>query len=126
MTDQMKPGRHPFLEDLAADVVLITNVLKRPVTGRDKVLRIVKAGGAIYSSQKPTYLKKFDDKRSLFEYDADLVGGRTVHGVVVIDWNDDGTVSHLNIGFSPLTGALSFAVKLGEQLEGDFEEGLFL
>jgi len=64
MTDQMKPGRHPFLEDLAADVVLTTNVLKRPVAGRDKVLR---AGGAIYSSQKPTYLKKFDEKRSLFE-----------------------------------------------------------
>jgi hypothetical protein len=39
MTDQMKPGRHPFLEDLAADVVLTTNVLKRPVAGRDKVLR---------------------------------------------------------------------------------------
>ncbi len=126
MTDQMKPERHPFLEDLAADVVLTTNVLKRSVTGRDKVLRIVKAGGAIYTSQKPTYLKRFDERRSLFEYDADLVGGRTLHGVVVIDWNDDGTISHLNIGFSPLTGALSFALKLGEQLEGDFEEGLFL
>ncbi len=90
------------------------------------MLRIVEAGGAIYASQKPTYLKKFDGKRSLFEYDADLVGGRTVHDVVVIDWTDDGTVSHLNIGFSPLTGALSFAVKLGERVEGDFEEGLFL
>ncbi len=126
MTDQMHPGRHPFLEDLAADVVLTTNVLKRPVTGRDKVLRIVKAGSAIYASQKATYLKRFDDQRSLFEYDADLVGGRVVHGIVVIDWHDDGTVSHLNIGFSPLSGALSFAVKLGEQLHGDFEEGLFL
>jgi hypothetical protein len=27
------------------------------------------------------------------KYDADLIGGRAVHGVVVIDWHDDGTVA---------------------------------
>lgn len=126
MTHKDAPGRHPFLDDLATDVVLTTNVLRRPVAGREQVSRIVKAGGAIYLKQTPTYFKKIDDKRSLLEYDANLVGGHTVHGIVVIDWDSAGAVSHLNIGFSPLSAALSFAAKLREQLDKGFDDSLFL
>jgi hypothetical protein len=111
--------RHPFLHDLAEDVALVTNALSTHVNGRKQVLRIVTSGARLYESQTPTYLKTVDETRTLFEYDAELVGGRQVHGVVVIDKNAAGEVTHLNIGFSPLDSALSFAVRLGELIEAE-------
>lgn len=113
MTVTQDPSRHPFLEDLAEDVVLTTNTLNEKVVGKDSVLQVVATAGKIYISQTTTYLNKISDGRTLLEYDAEIVGGRSVHAVVVVDWNSAGKVSHLNIGFSPLGGALSFATQLG-------------
>jgi hypothetical protein len=112
-----QPSRHPFLDDLAPGVVLSSNVLMQPLCGRENVLRVVELVGKIYRSQEPTYLKEIDPGRSLFEYEADLAGGRRVHGVVVIDRNPAGEVIRLNIGFSPMAGAQSIAVRLGEAME---------
>lgn len=120
MTDQKSAGRHPFLEDLADDVVMTSAVLNEQVFGKENVLKVVGAASKIYLNQRPTYMEKLPGNKTLLEYDADIVGGRTVHGVVVLDWNSAGLVSHLNIAFSPLGGALSFAIQLGQLLpKGD-------
>ncbi|MET0256531.1 MAG: hypothetical protein ABW193_12080 [Luteibacter sp.] len=111
------PTRHPFLDDLSDDVVLITNALPEPVKGREAVLRSVKAGGSLYLSQKPTFLKRVDDSRSLFQYDAELEGGRHAECVVVIHWNADNRVSRLHISFAPAGAAQSFSTRLAEKLE---------
>ncbi len=116
MSEQKNAGRHPFLDDLSENVVLTTNVMNENVVGKENVLRVVGAAGKIYKSQTTTYFEKLNDGKTLLEYDAAIVGGRTVHAVVVVDWNKQGAVSHLNIGFSPLGGALSFAAQLGELL----------
>jgi hypothetical protein len=116
MTNAKGPSRHPFLEDLADDVILTTNTLNEKVEGKVSVLEVVGTAGKIYISQTTTYLNKISDGRTLLEYDAEIVGGRTVHAVVIVDWNLAGKVSHLNIGFSPLGGALSFATQLGALL----------
>ncbi|MBB3444498.1 hypothetical protein [Rhizobium sp. BK379] len=119
MTETTGAKRHPFLEDLADDVVLTSNTIREPVIGKDAVLRIIRAGAGIYEKQTTTYIKRIDDSRTLLEYDADLVGGRTVHAIVVIDWNEDNRAQKLNIGFAPLGGALAFATRLGELLPQD-------
>lgn len=109
--------RHPFLEDLADDVVLITNVLPAPVEGREAVLRSVKAGASLYISQTPTFLKRVDESRSLFQYDAELEGGRSAECVVVIHWNDNSQVSKLHVSFAPAGAAQSFSTRLAERLD---------
>ena len=117
--DQKPTARHPFLDDLAPQVTLVTNVLSVPVHGREQVLRVVQAGARLYADQKPSYLRDIDAHRTLFEYDASLVGGGDVHGVVVIDKDAAGQVTHLNIGFSPQVGAMSVALRLSQLLAND-------
>lgn len=116
MTATNPLSRHPFLDDLAEDVQLVTNALAAPVHGRDAVLAAVKAGATLYLSQTPTFLKRVDDTRSLFQYDAELEGGRTADCVVVIHWNARNQVSKLHIGFAPMDAALSFSTRLAERL----------
>lgn len=117
--DQKQTARHPFLDDLAAEVTLVTNVLSAPVHGREHVLRVVRAGAGLYMDQKPSYLRDIDQHRTLFEYDARLLGGGDVHGVVIIDKNAAGQVIHLNIGFSPQGGAMNVALRLSQLLNTD-------
>jgi len=111
------PSRHPFLDDLSENVVLISNAFDGTVQGRDAVLGIVKAGASIYLAQKPTFLKRVDESRSLFQYDADLEGGRRAECVVVIHWNAENQVSKLHISFAPAGAAQSFSTRLAEKLD---------
>ncbi len=118
MNETSHAPRHPFLDDLADDVTLISNVLLDEVKGRNAVLKTIKTGAEIYATQTTTYLNRLSDGRTLIEYDAELVGGRQAHAVVVIDWNKDNKATKLNIGFAPLGSALAFSTRLGELLAG--------
>ena len=117
--------RHPFIEDLADDVVLVSSVLRRTVHGRDLVLKVVKAGASQYAAQKPRFLGSLGE-RSYFEYDVDLVGGSDAVGLVSILRDGDGTVTHLNIAFSPLGSVLSIAAGVRDELSAELGADLFL
>jgi hypothetical protein len=47
--------RHPFLEDLAENVTLISSILREPVTGRALVLKVVKSTASLYLDQRPHF-----------------------------------------------------------------------
>ena len=117
--------RHPFLDDLAEDVVLTSSVLRATVAGRDHVARSVKAGSSLYRSQTPTFLGTVED-HGLFEYDIGLDGGVPASGLVSFRRNEAGKVTHLHISFSPLGAVLSIAAALRDQLADDLGEDLFL
>ena len=123
MTEQAK--RHPFLDDLDDDVVLVSSVLRRPVQGRDLVLKVVKAGASQYAAQKPRFLGSIGE-RSYFEYDVDLVGGSDAVGLVSIFRDADSQVSHLHVAFSPLGAVLSIAEGVRDQLAAELGADLFL
>lgn len=123
MNQELK--RHPFLDDLAEDVSLISSVLRQEVTGRDRVLKVVKAGAAQYLRQTPTFLRDVDDRR-FFEYDLELDGGIAGKGLVSILRNDHGQVTQLNIAFSPLGAVLAMADGARASLKDDFDAELFL
>jgi len=106
MTDA--PKRHPFLDDLAEEVTLISSVLRQPVMGRDLVRKVVKAGGSQYADQTPRFLGSVGG-RTFFEYDVTLSGGEAARGLVAIGRNNDGEVIDLNITFSPLGAVLTIA-----------------
>jgi hypothetical protein len=105
------PQRHPFLDDLAEDVVLHSSILPAPVSGRAEVLRVVKAGGSLYRRQIPTFLGNIDG-RGIFEYDVELTDGSTARGLVSMVRNGTGEVTHLHITFSPLGAVMAMAQAL--------------
>lgn len=117
--------RHPFLEDLGEDVTLVSSILRRPVRGRDMVLKVVKAGASQYTSQTPRFLGHLGP-RSYFEYEVDLVGGGKASGLVAIRRDDAGKVSNLHIAFSPLGSVLAIAAKVRDQLAAELGSDLFL
>ena len=117
MTDN-SPNRHPFLDDLAEDVTLVSSVLRRSVAGRELVIKVVKAGGSQYVDQTPRFLGGVEG-RTFFEYDVTLVTGEKAQGLVAIGRNDIGEVTDLNITFSPLGAVLSIAEGMRAILVGD-------
>jgi hypothetical protein len=120
-----EPKRHPFLDDLSDNVILVSSVLRREISGREAVLKIVKAGASQYLSQKPTFLKDVDDHR-FFEYDFDLEGGIAGKGLVSIVRDAGHKVVRLNISFSPLDAVIRMAEGARDALRDDFDRDLFL
>ena len=112
MTEPRAPAKHPFLDDLAADVVLTSSVLAAPVVGREEVRRVVREVSGLYTAQRPL-ARDVLGSRSVLEYEADLVGGHTVRGLVVMDRDAEGDVSAISINFSPFHGVVSIAARLG-------------
>lgn len=123
MTTQ--PQRHPFIDDLAEDVVLTSSVLRHQVAGRANVLKVVKAGATQYAKQTPTFLGDVGD-RSYFEYVVTLNDGLEGSGLVAIRRNAQRQVISLEIAFSPLAVVLSVAAGARDQLAADLGASLFL
>lgn len=123
MTEQTK--RHPFIDDLGETVVLESSILRRPVTGKELVLKVVKAGAGQYAAQKPRFLETVGE-RSFFEYDIDLVDGTAAVGLVTIRRDASGAVTHLHIAFSPLGAVQSMAAGVRDALAAELGADLFL
>jgi hypothetical protein len=94
------PARHPFLDDLTLDVELVSTILRKPVSGRENVTRVVEAVGSFYKSQAPIFFESAGT-RGFLQYEAVLGNGLIIHGTVVIEHNPDGSVPRVSVTFSP-------------------------
>jgi hypothetical protein len=94
------PARHPFLDDLTLDAELLSTVLRKPISGRENIKRVVEAVGSFYKSQTPI---SFDSAgtRGFLQYEAVLGNGLIIHGTAVIEHNPDGSVQRVSVTFSP-------------------------
>lgn len=119
------PRRHPFLDDLAEDVTLMSSILRQPVSGRASVLKVVKAGASLYLEQTPKFLGTVEG-RSFFEYEVKLADDEHALGLVSIHRNDKDEVTELNITFSPLGSVLSLAAGVKTALSANFPADFFL
>ena len=113
MTGETK--RHPFLDDLAENVILNSSILRQPAAGRVLVLKVVKAASSLYLNQTPNFLGSVEG-RTFFEYEVDLASGKKAAGLVSIRRNDAGEVTELNVTFSPLGSVLSLAAGIKDIL----------
>lgn len=117
--------RHPFLDDLTPDAEFTGTVLRRAVSGRDNIRKLIMAVGALYKSQTPIFVATAGS-RTFLSYEAELAGGSLITGFAVVERNEDGSVPRVSVTFSPLGAALSLSGQLGERLAGELGEGLFL
>ena len=118
-------GRHPFLDDLTPDAVLVSSVLRAPVTGRDAIRVAVDAVGSFYASQTPTFIQTVGS-RLFLEYEAVLTSGENLSAVVVVDHNADGAVPRVSVRMSPLGAVLSLAAHLRQTLSQQLPSNLFV
>jgi hypothetical protein len=118
-------GRHPFLDDLTVDAELTSTVMRRAVSGRENIKKLIAAVDSLYKSQTPTFFGTFEN-RSLLQYAAELGNGKTLCGVAIIERNPDGGVPRVSVTFSPIDSAMSLAARLGSLLEQDLGPNVFL
>lgn len=119
-----KQEKHPFLDDLADAAELRGTVLRHPVSGRDRIKRLVEAVGTLYASQTPTFYGAIGSRHFL-QYQAVLRNGLEVEAVGVIERDDAGGVHRVAMTFAPLDAALSLSAGLGRILEQELGRDLF-
>lgn len=119
-----KQEKHPFLDDLADDAELRGTVLRHPITGRDRIKRLVEAVGTLYASQTPTFYGAIGPRHFL-QYQATLRNGLELEAVGVVERNDAGVVHRVAMTFAPLDAALSLSAGLGRILEQELGRDLF-
>ncbi|KXU30511.1 hypothetical protein A0J57_18925 [Sphingobium sp. 22B] len=121
----MAEPKHPFRDDLDDQSVLHSTVTRKPIVGRDRILRTIQAAGASYDHMRPTYHEAIGN-RSFAEYDARIAGGPELHCVAAITRKESGAVETVIINFTPLDGALALAEKLKQALASEIGADYFL
>jgi hypothetical protein len=116
--------KHPFLDDLADDAELRGTVLRRPVSGRDNIKRLVEAVGTLYASQTPTFYGAIE-KRHFLQYQATLRAGLDLEAVGVIERDESGLVRRVTMTFAPLDAAVSLSAGLSGIVGKAFGDNLF-
>jgi len=116
--------KHPFLDDLADDAELSGTVLRRAVSGRDNIKRLVEAVGTLYASQTPTFYGAID-QRHFLQYKASLRTGLDLEAVGVIERDESGIVRRVTMTFAPLDAALSLSAGLAGIVGEEFGDDLF-
>jgi SnoaL-like domain len=108
----------------ADDVVLEGTTLKRPVEGREQVMRVMGTASGIYESLQFTH-EAHSGPRTYLEWEATAFGGRDLRGVTILTADDSGQVVHAAIHHRPLGAALRFSAELRTRLTGVVDPGCF-
>ncbi|SDP42492.1 nuclear transport factor 2 family protein [Lentzea jiangxiensis] len=108
----------------AEDVVLEASVLRHPVTGREKVARVLETASGIYESL--TFTNQVSDgDRTYLEWDAVALDGIEMQGVTVLTRNGDGLVVGAAIHHRPLDAALAFSAEMARRTSGVVDAEFF-
>jgi hypothetical protein len=108
----------------ADDVVLEAANLRRPVEGREQVMRVMGTASGIYDSLRFTHEVR-SGPRSYLEWEATAFGGLGLRGVTILTKDGDGRVVHAAIHHRPLGAALRFSAELRKRLAGVVDPGYF-
>ncbi len=119
-----KQEKHPFLDDLADDAELGGTLMRRPVSGRDRIRRLVEAVGTLYASQTPTFQGTIGPRHFL-QYQATLRNGLKLEAIGVIERDEADVVHRVTMTFAPLDAAMSLSAGLGRILAQEFDRDLF-
>jgi hypothetical protein len=103
-----------FGEALADDVVLESNVQRRPVQGHDAVMRVMGIASRVYETLVFTH-EASNGPRHYLEWEATAFGGLALYGVTVLTTDQDGKIVHAAIHPRPLDVALRFSQAMRER-----------
>jgi hypothetical protein len=107
---------------IAEDAVFRSPALFRPVEGRDAVVGYLTAAMRVLGNDAFAYHREWrNETGAILEFTTEL-DGREVHGVDMIEWNDDGLIQRFDVMVRPqsaLTTVIEhMAAELARMLEG--------
>jgi hypothetical protein len=108
----------------ADHVVLEGTTLRRPVEGREQVMRVMATASGIYESLRFTD-EAGSGRRTYLEWAATAFGGLDLRGVTVLTKDDSGQIVHTAIHHRPLGAVLRFSAELRKRLVGVVDRGYF-
>jgi hypothetical protein len=108
----------------ADDVVLEAANLRRPIEGREQVMRVMGTASGIYESLVFTH-EASSGPRSYLEWEATAFGGLELRGVTILTRNGSGQIVRAAIHHRPLGAALRFSAELRKRLSGVVDPGYF-
>jgi pimeloyl-ACP methyl ester carboxylesterase len=108
----------------ADDVVLEAANLRRPVEGREQVMRVMGTASGIYESLRFTH-EASSGPRTYLEWEATAIEGLDLRGVTILTKDESGQVVRAAIHHRPLCAALRFSAELRKRLTGVLDPGYF-
>jgi hypothetical protein len=112
-----KKSAGAFGQAMADDVVLEASVMRRPVEGRDAVMRVMGIASEVYESLVFTH-EASNGPRSYLEWEATAFGGLVLYGVTVLTKDEEGRIVHAAIHHRPLGAALRFSQEMHKRAGG--------
>jgi hypothetical protein len=109
------PKGPAFLEELSPEATLTMTVLQGTITGAEAVSHIIRTLVTLYASTHVSFRGSVEG-RDFINYEPTLVSGQAVEAVVTLVRGEDRLIRHINIGYSPLDGALALAGSLEKAL----------
>jgi hypothetical protein len=113
-----------FGRAFADDVVLEAATLRRPVEGREQVMRVMGTASEIYDSLRFTH-ESSSGPRTYLEWEATAFGGLDLRGVTILTKDERGQVVHAAIHHRPLGAVLRFSAELRKRLSGVLDPSHF-
>jgi hypothetical protein len=107
-----------WLNHLVPDATLTASVLNRSLQGREAIIRVVQSAAEMYEKHTVMYHTSFGN-RTLLEYDAVLVGGTAIHGVLLLSNDADGNIVDVGIYHGPVGAINVLSATLEEKLAAE-------
>lgn len=106
-------GLAPQLHD---DCVFESPVVHTPQRGKPITMAYLLAAGDTLNNDSFTYTRVFDcETRAVIEFETEM-NGIMVNGVDMIEWDDDGLITHFKVMVRPLKGMQTVHAAMGEML----------
>lgn len=99
------------------DAVFRSPAVHTPQEGKAKVIAYLSAAMTVLNAESFDYVDEWvRDQSAILEFVA-LIDGLQVHGIDMIEWNDDDLITKFTVMVRPLKGLNALILRMGEQLQ---------
>lgn len=102
---------------LADDVVFRSPAVHTPQEGKAIVLVYLSAAMTVLTAESFEYVDQWVRERSAILEFVAVVDGLQVHGIDMIEWNDDDLITKFTVMVRPLKALNALVARMGEQLQ---------
>jgi hypothetical protein len=102
---------------LADDVVFRSPAVHSPQEGKQLTTEYLSAAIAVLGPSLTYRRQWYADRNAVLEFEAEL-DGLTVHGIDMLEWNDDGRLTDFTVMVRPFKGLNRLMEKMAAQLFG--------
>jgi hypothetical protein len=110
-------GLHALAELLADDVVFRSPAVHSPQAGKELTTAYLSAAVVVLGPTLTYRRQWYAERNAVLEFEAEL-DGLTVHGIDMLQWDDDGRLTEFTVMVRPIRGLEKLIEKMAAQLFG--------